>query len=88
MGLLNTKGAAKSTRVLIVLPISTMWFHHNCRGRFESAFLKLPLQDAMLKDSLERAADLTLNLKAYMKDGYVHPVFKCANLDKPLAVND
>lgn len=79
IGLLSTKGAAKSTRVLIVRPILTIWFHYYCRERFESDFLKFPLHDAMLKDTLERATDPTLNLKAYLKDGYVHPVYKCAN---------
>jgi len=44
MGLLTTKKAASSTPFLIVLPILTIWFHRYCKGRFESAFVKYPLQ--------------------------------------------
>lgn len=44
MGLLSTKGVSKSTPVLIVLPVLTIWFHRFCKGRFESAFVKFPLQ--------------------------------------------
>jgi hypothetical protein len=44
MGLLTTKKAASSTPFLIVLPILTIWFYRYCKGRFESAFVKFPLQ--------------------------------------------
>lgn len=44
MGLLSTKDAAQSTPLLIVLPILTIWFHRFCKDRFESAFIKFPLQ--------------------------------------------
>lgn len=44
MGLLSTKSVAKSTPLLIVLPVLTIWFHLFCKGRFESAFVKFPLQ--------------------------------------------
>lgn len=44
MGLLSTKGVSKSTPVLLVLPVLTIWFHRFCKGRFESAFVKFPLQ--------------------------------------------
>lgn len=44
MGLFSTKGLAKSTSLLIAQPILTIWFHRFCKGRFESAFLKFPLQ--------------------------------------------
>ncbi|KAI3800982.1 hypothetical protein L1987_29082 [Smallanthus sonchifolius] len=76
LGLLSTKQAANSTPVLIVLPILTFWFHKFCKNRFESAFRKFPLQDAMIKDTLERATEPQLDLKAYLKDAYTHPVFK------------
>ncbi|XP_027097205.1 CSC1-like protein At4g02900 [Coffea eugenioides] len=88
MGLLSTKKAANSTPLLIVLPVLTIWFHLFCKGRFESAFVKFPLQDAMVKDTLERATEPNLNLKAYLHDAYIHPVFKCVQLDKPKAVDD
>lgn len=44
MGLLSTKGSAEATPVIIVLPILTLWFYRFCKGRYESAFVKFPLQ--------------------------------------------
>ncbi|KAI4374311.1 hypothetical protein MLD38_012321 [Melastoma candidum] len=88
MGLLSTRDAAYSTPLLIVLPILTIWFHKFCKGRFESAFVKFPLQDAMVKDTLERATEPSLNLKAYLSDSYVHPVFKGGDLEKPQIIDD
>lgn len=44
MGLLSTKEASKSTPLLITLPILTIWFHIFCKGRFEPAFVRYPLQ--------------------------------------------
>ncbi|XP_061352196.1 calcium permeable stress-gated cation channel 1-like [Gastrolobium bilobum] len=76
MGLLTTKKAASSTPFLIVLPILTIWFHRYCKGRFEPAFVKFPLQEAMMKDTLERVTEPNLNLKGYLQFAYVHPVFK------------
>ncbi|MED6144096.1 Calcium permeable stress-gated cation channel 1 [Stylosanthes scabra] len=81
MGLLTTKRAAQSTPFLIALPVLTIWFHRYCKGRFESAFVKYPLQEAMMKDTLERATEPSLNLKGYLQNAYVHPVFK-ASLDE------
>ncbi|XP_022759718.1 CSC1-like protein At4g02900 isoform X1 [Durio zibethinus] len=83
MGLLSTKKIEKSTIALLPLPILTLWFRRYCKGRFESAFVKFPLQDAMIKDTLERATEPNLNLKAYLKDAYIHPVFKGSDLDRP-----
>ncbi|MCD9643172.1 hypothetical protein HAX54_030391 [Datura stramonium] len=88
LGLLSTKSIARSTPVMIALPVLTIWFHIFCKGRYESAFIKFPLQDAMVKDTLERATEPTLNLKAYLKDAYVHPVFKGVELDRPTALDD
>ncbi|KAI3693500.1 hypothetical protein L1987_76443 [Smallanthus sonchifolius] len=76
LGLLSTKKAANSTPFLVALPILTFWFHRFCKKRFESAFRKFPLQDALIKDTLERATEPQLDLKAYLKDAYIHPVFK------------
>lgn len=78
MGLLTTKRAASSTPFLIVLPILTIWFHRYCKGRFESAFVTYPLQEAMMKDTLERATEPNLNIKGYLQHAYVHPVFKAS----------
>lgn len=38
--------------------------------------MKFPLQDAMMKDTLERATEPNLYLKGYLQNAYVHPVFK------------
>ncbi|KAK4742826.1 hypothetical protein SAY87_000827 [Trapa incisa] len=87
-GLLSTKQADSSTPLLIVLPILTIWFHIFCKGRFESAFMKFPLEDAMVKDTLERATEPNLNMKAYLQNAYVHPVFKGGDLDGHLIIDD
>ncbi|KAK6932774.1 CSC1/OSCA1-like, N-terminal transmembrane domain [Dillenia turbinata] len=76
MGLLSTKQFAKSTPFLIALPVLTIWFHRFCKGRYEPAFVKYPLQEAMMKDTLEKAREPNFNLKAYIQNAYIHPVFK------------
>ncbi|KAI5076553.1 hypothetical protein GOP47_0008618 [Adiantum capillus-veneris] len=76
IGLLATKSADKSTPMLIVLPILTHTFHLYCKNRFEPAFSKYPLAEAMAKDTLERAVEPHLNIKSYLQDTYMHPVFK------------
>ncbi|XP_059625811.1 CSC1-like protein At4g02900 [Cornus florida] len=88
MGLMSTKDAVQSTPFLVALPILTIWFHRFCKGRFESAFIKFPLQDAMVKDTLERATEPNLNLKAYLQNAYVHPVFKGGEFEKPQAIDE
>ncbi|KAF3436331.1 hypothetical protein FNV43_RR23423 [Rhamnella rubrinervis] len=88
MGLFSTLGVSKSTFVLGVQPILTIWFHIYCKGRFESAFKKFSLQDAMVKDTLERATDPNLNLRAYLKDAYVHPVFNGGDMERPVAIDE
>jgi len=42
--LLSTKKAAKSTPLLIMLPILTFAFHKYCKSRFEPAFRKYPVE--------------------------------------------
>ncbi|XP_051142183.1 CSC1-like protein At4g02900 [Andrographis paniculata] len=76
LGLLSTKNASKSTPLLLVLPVVTIWFHRFCKGRYEPAFVRFPLQDAVVKDTLERATEPNLDLKAYLRDAYLHPVFR------------
>ncbi|KAG4913127.1 hypothetical protein JHK86_053560 [Glycine max] len=88
MGLLTTRGTDKSTLVLIAQPILTFWFHRYCKGRFESAFVKFPLEEAMVKDTLERAVEPNLNLRIYLQDAYVHPVFKGDDFEKPAIIDD
>ncbi|XP_075492120.1 hyperosmolality-gated Ca2+ permeable channel 1.7-like [Primulina tabacum] len=87
MGLLSTKNFAKSTPILLVLPILPFWFHRFCKGRFESAFVKFPLQEAMVKDTLEKATEPNLNLNAFLQDADVHPVYKGIEIDKPAAID-
>ncbi|KAL1827383.1 hypothetical protein ACET3Z_005795 [Daucus carota] len=84
LGLLSTKEAGQTTPFLIVLPLLTIWFHLFCKGRFESAFVKFPLQDAMIKDTLEKAREPDLNLKAFLEDAYIHPIFKGGVYEKPI----
>ncbi|OVA02825.1 protein of unknown function DUF221 [Macleaya cordata] len=75
-GLLSTKKAAHSTPLLVVLPILTIWFHKYCKSRFEPAFRKYPLEEAMERDRMEKTAEPNLNLKAYLADAYLHPIFQ------------
>ncbi|CAI9781155.1 unnamed protein product [Fraxinus pennsylvanica] len=88
MGLLSTRDAPKATPLILVLPVLTIWFHRFCKGRFESAFVKFPLQDAMVKDTLERATEPNLNLRAYLQDAYIHPVFKGIEFERPPAIDE
>ncbi|KAH9785961.1 CSC1-like protein [Citrus sinensis] len=88
MGLLSTRKADKSTPLLILLPVITIWFHVYCKGRFEPAFVTFPLQEAMVKDTLERATEPNLNLRTYLQDAYVHPVFKGIQEQNPPAVEE
>ncbi|XP_042433980.1 CSC1-like protein At1g32090 isoform X1 [Zingiber officinale] len=75
IGLLSTKKAANSTPLLAVLPVFTIWFHRYCKSRFEPAFRKYPLEEAMERDIMERESEPNLNLKAYLADAYLHPIF-------------
>ncbi|GER30298.1 ERD (early-responsive to dehydration stress)family protein [Striga asiatica] len=76
MGLLSTKKATNSTPLLVVLPILTLTFHRYCKHRFEPAFRKYPLEEAMSKDMQDRASESeTANFKSYLADAYLHPIF-------------
>ncbi|KAK6918835.1 CSC1/OSCA1-like, cytosolic domain [Dillenia turbinata] len=79
MGLLSTKHASQSTPLLITLPILTISFHLFCKGRYEPAFVRYPLQEAMMKDTLERVREPNLNLKSYLQNAYIHPDFKAGD---------
>ncbi|KAL8469074.1 hypothetical protein ACS0TY_032060 [Phlomoides rotata] len=76
MGLMGTKGIIQAPPILVVLPLMTIYFHMLCKSRYEPAFVKYPLQDAMMKDTLERVTEPNLNLKGYLQNTYIHPVFK------------
>ncbi|KAF9604699.1 hypothetical protein IFM89_009135 [Coptis chinensis] len=88
MGLMSTKGAKQSTPLLVALPVLTVWFHKFCKGRFEAAFVRFPLQDAMVKDTLERATEPHFNLRSYLRDAYIHPVFKDEEFETPPAIDE
>ncbi|KAL3635792.1 hypothetical protein CASFOL_020339 [Castilleja foliolosa] len=75
MGLLSTKKAANSTPLLVVLPILTLTFHKYCKNRFEPAFRKYPLEEAISKDTQDHASESEVELKAYLADAYLHPIF-------------
>lgn len=82
MGLLSTKHAAQSTPFLIALPVLTLSFHKFCKGRYEPVFIKCPLQEAMMKDTRERVKEPNLNLKGYLQNAYIHPIFKGGDEDE------
>ncbi|CAN8258533.1 unnamed protein product [Cochlearia groenlandica] len=79
MGLLSTKQASRSTPLLFILPVLTIGFHKFCNGRYQPVFVRYPLQDAMVKDTLERTREPNLNLKTFLRNAYAHPVFKAAD---------
>ncbi|GFP85077.1 calcium permeable stress-gated cation channel 1 [Phtheirospermum japonicum] len=49
LGLMGTKGILQAPPLLIVLVVLTFFFHRYCKGRYEPAFVKNPLQEAMMK---------------------------------------
>ncbi|THU62612.1 hypothetical protein C4D60_Mb01t06940 [Musa balbisiana] len=87
MGLMSTKHGSLTVPIL-VLPLLTIWFHIYCKSRFEPAFIKFPLQDAMVKDTLERATEPHLNLRAYLQDAYVHPDFHSEDVEHPMIIEE
>lgn len=48
----------------------------------------LVLQDAVVKDTLERATDTNLNLRSYLQGAYVHPVFHSKDIERPVAIDE
>ncbi|XVF13723.1 hypothetical protein REPUB_Repub08aG0232200 [Reevesia pubescens] len=76
LGLLSTKKAANSTPLLVILPILTLSFHKYCKSRFEPAFRKYPLEEAMAKDIMDRTTEPDINIKAFLADAYLHPIFR------------
>lgn len=76
LGLMSTKKSIASTPLLLFLPIMTFYFHKYCQTRYEPAFRRYPLQEAKMKDTLERTREPNLDLKGYLSNAYVHPIFK------------
>ncbi|XP_062232345.1 CSC1-like protein At3g21620 [Phragmites australis] len=88
LGLLGTKDSEESTPALLVLPVLTFWFYKYCKHRYEPAFVRNPLQEAMRKDTLERAREPNLDVKAYLAKAYRNPVFKADEEDHNYSVVD
>ncbi|CAI9090096.1 OLC1v1024787C1 [Oldenlandia corymbosa var. corymbosa] len=89
LGLLSTKEASQSTPLLITLPILTICFDRYCKGRYEPAFVRYPLQQAVMKDTLDHTRDPNVDLKDYLKNAYIHPVFRAADdIENNLAAID
>ncbi|KAK4710037.1 hypothetical protein R3W88_004550 [Solanum pinnatisectum] len=88
LGLLSTKRAAQSAPFLIALPVLTLSFHYFCKGRYEPAFTRYPLQEAKRKDTIEQAKESKLNLKYYLQNAYLHPVFRGDDEDDNEDLND
>ncbi|GKV10605.1 hypothetical protein SLEP1_g21948 [Rubroshorea leprosula] len=82
LGLLSTKQAANSTPLLVVLPVLTLYFHKYCKNRFEAAFRKYPLEKAMEKDIKDKTTEPELDLKAYLADAYLHPIFQTFEVEE------
>ncbi|GJW96207.1 CSC1-like protein [Tanacetum coccineum] len=76
MGLLGTKKAVNSTPLLIVLPVLTITFHKYCKSRFEPAFRKYPLEEAVEKDAQDEVSESTVDIKPYLCEAYLHPVLR------------
>lgn len=76
MGLLSTKQAQKSTPLLIVLPILTIWFHVFCKGRFESAFLKFPLEVSIVAFEPKFSRRYTETLDESLANHFISKTYK------------
>lgn len=76
LGLLSTKKAANSTPLLAVLPILTFTFHKYCKNRFEPAFHKYPLEEAVEKDTQDEVSEPEMDMKSYLAEAYLHPVLR------------
>nr|XP_010924082.1 calcium permeable stress-gated cation channel 1 isoform X3 [Elaeis guineensis] len=55
---------------------------------FGLAYAVFRHQEAMMKDTLERAKEPNLDLKAYLVNAYVHPVFKDGDEDDSFSVDE
>ena len=42
----------------------------------------------MVKDTLERAVEPNLNLRLYLQDAYIHPVFKGGEITRPVVIDE
>ncbi|KAL3682931.1 hypothetical protein R1sor_000953 [Riccia sorocarpa] len=73
MGLMGLKEAKSSTPFLLPLPICTILFYFYCKNRFEHAFSCYALEEAMAKDTIERASNPNLDVRSFLEHAYIHP---------------
>ncbi|KAL2611597.1 hypothetical protein R1flu_023289 [Riccia fluitans] len=73
IGLMALKEAKSSTPFLLPLPICTIIFYFYCKNRFEHAFRCYALEEAMAKDTIERARDPNLDVRSFVENAYIHP---------------
>lgn len=53
-----------------------IFFHRSCPLPLWHIFINGFFQEAKMKDILERTREPNLNLKEYLQNAYLHPVFK------------
>ncbi|KAH7388064.1 hypothetical protein KP509_16G055700 [Ceratopteris richardii] len=81
-GILLSKKATKASPMLILLPVFTITFHLYCKNRFEPAFRKYPLEEAMAKDTRERAMEPNFSVKNYLQATYLPPALQIEEEDE------
>ncbi|KAJ1433040.1 Calcium-dependent channel, 7TM region, putative phosphate [Sesbania bispinosa] len=81
--------------IVVFFAFSYMIFRHQIinvyNQQYESGASFWPdvhRRDAMVRDTLERAVEPNLNLRLYLQDAYIHPVFKGDDLEKPMIIDD
>lgn len=50
--------------------------------------IRCTLQDAVVKDTVERTTEPNFNLKEYLQDAYLHPVLKGVDFEVSREIND
>ncbi|KAK9155607.1 hypothetical protein Sjap_003087 [Stephania japonica] len=77
-------------RVLVGLVISQLLLLGllSTKEKAQTTPVLLVLPEAMMKDTLERAREPNLNLKGYLQNAYIHPVFKGEDDDESVEVID
>ncbi|KAL3682930.1 hypothetical protein R1sor_000952 [Riccia sorocarpa] len=73
IGLMTLKEAKSSTPFLLPLPICTIIFYFYCKNRFEHGFQFYALEEAMAKDTIERARNPNLDVRSFLENAYIHP---------------
>ncbi|BBN16221.1 calcium permeable stress-gated cation channel [Marchantia polymorpha subsp. ruderalis] len=85
IGLMALKEATSSTPFLLPLPICTLIFYLYCKNRFEEAFHSYALEEAKAKDTIERAREPDLDVRAFLENAYIHPTLRSVVAGNDLA---